>query len=115
MEPTAQSPDRMEEMHKVVAFPVVGAARPKRRWKKASKETAAPPAPRVIVPMRSELTRPLKFTRSGKPFQIWKAPRAAVVEAEPEKTPPAVLFREFLAFYMRTIVSQSGTRFRLSP
>jgi hypothetical protein len=25
------------------------------------------------------------------------------------------LFTEFLAFYLRTILSQSGTRFRLAP
>jgi hypothetical protein len=67
------------------------------------------------VPMHQEPKRPVKFNRSGRPFQIWKAPRADTVQAEPERAPAAVLFREFLAFYMRSMVFQSGTRFRLSP
>jgi hypothetical protein len=109
------SPPFKKEKYNVVAFPVIGAARPKRRWKKAAKNLATLEPSRVIVPMRSEQARPGKFTRSGKPFQIWKAPQTHAVAAQPEKTSPAVLFREFLAFYMRTILSQSGTRFRLSP
>ena len=109
------SPPFEEQKHNVVAFPVIGAARPKRRWKNVAKNLATPEPARVIVPIRSEQARPVKFTRSGKPFQIWKAPPPHAVVAEPEKPSPAVLFREFLAFYMRTILSQSGTRFRLSP
>jgi len=107
------SPPFEKERHKVVAFPVIGVARPKRRWKKLRKDLAMPEPSRVVVPMRSEQARPVKFRRSGKPLQIWKAPRTHTVAAKSERTSPAVLFREFLTFYMRTI--QSGTRFRVSP
>jgi hypothetical protein len=115
METTAPLAALGEEKHNVVAFPVVGAARPKRRWKKVGNETTGSPSKRVIVPMPSEGTRPIKFTRSGKCIQIWKAPSSHGAQAEPERTLPAALFTEFLAFYLRTILSQSGTRFRLAP
>src|SRR3954452_22861725 len=74
---------------------------PKRRCKASSEFAPRPGKNPDIIYLPAPVHRPLRLTRSGQPFQVWKEPQRH--EAAPAKPEPARPFREVVRAYSRTL------------
>ncbi len=92
---------------RLLVLPVAEAARPPK-----GEDVAAPAESKVIIALESERSRPAKFTRSGQPFQIWKAPPD--LSETREQRPRPFFLQEMIRYYARAIDWLSTARFRHS-
>ncbi len=118
VDPPAPAP-QVQAQHK---FHVIPSLPPKRRSKTQLETTTPPPEiPPAPMPFQPSGHRPERITRSGQPFQVWKAPTSDRAPLQPDAPRPDVSqtprgFWELARSYGRTLVLLfSGRGLRPSP
>jgi hypothetical protein len=85
---------------------------PKRRCK-THRPAAQEEAGSVIVPFYAPMTKPMRFTRSGQPFQVWKEPKPHHLPAR--RPDPRLSVSELLQSYARSMALLLSWRLHHSP
>lgn len=94
---------------------ILPSLQPKRRCKAFASSPEDRDDSSVIVPFYSAIPKPVRFTRSGHAFQIWKEPKSHRHEAAPRKPDFGAAVSEALQSYAKSMALLLSWRLPHSP